>query len=519
VLYQIYPRSFADSNGDGVGDIGGIIERLDHLQWLGVDGIWLSPVTCSPNADWGYDVSDFRAVQPDLGTSADVDRLIAEAGHRGIRVLLDLVPNHTSDQHPWFVESRSSRQAARRDWYVWADPRDDGSAPNNWVSSFGGPAWTWDGETGQYYLHNHLDEQPDLNWWSEEVRAEFDDIITYWLDRGVAGFRIDVCNVVIKDALLRDNPPATDTDPPDVQLFGQRPVYNANRPEVHEVIRRWRSLVDAYPDTLLVGETPVEPVEALAAYYGDGQDELHLAFNFPFISAPLEEPAMRAIVEATEAALPDGAWPVWTGSNHDMSRLATRWAADDPVRIRAAVLLLLGLRGTPVLYQGDEIGLGDVDVPHEDMRDPLGIRYWPHYSGRDGMRTPMPWRNTPGGGFTEAGVRPWLPFGDLGATNVEDQRGDPGSMLHLTRDLIALRQATADLHSGAYRSLPAPAGTWAWGRGERTVVAASMTDGPGLVEGITGSVLIGTDRSRDGAPITGALHLGPWEAVVVRRSG
>ncbi len=263
------------------------------------------------------------------------------------------------------------------------------------MSSFGGPAWTLDRRTGQYYLHNHLDEQPDLNWWDEEVRREFDDILTFWLDRGVAGFRIDVCNIIIKDALLRDNPPATDSDPLDVQLFGQRPVYNGNRPEVHDVIRRWRQLADRYPDRVLVGETPVEPVESLAAYYGDGGDELHLAFNFPFISAPLDEAAMRAIVEATEAALPSGAWPVWTGSNHDMSRFATRWAGGDPDRARVALLLLLCLRGTPVLYQGDEIGLGDVVVAEEDLRDPLGVRYWPHYAGRDGMRTPMPWRDTP----------------------------------------------------------------------------------------------------------------------------
>ncbi len=472
----------------------------------------------SPNADWGYDVSDYRAIQPDLGTSEDLDRLIAEARSRGIRVLMDLVPNHTSDRHPWFVESRSATDAPRRSWYVWSEPQADGSAPNNWVSSFGGSAWTLDPRTGQYYLHNHLDEQPDLNWWDDEVRREFDDILTYWLDRGVAGFRIDVCNIIIKDALLRDNPPATDSDPPDVQLFGQRPVYNGNRPEVHDVIRRWRQLADRYPDGVLVGETPVEPVESLAAYYGNGGDELHLAFNFPFISAPLDEAAMRTIVEATEAALPPGAWPAWTGSNHDMSRFATRWAGGDPDRARVALLLLLCLRGTPVLYQGDEIGLGDVVVAEADLRDPLGIRYWPHYAGRDGMRTPMPWRDTPGGGFTETDVRPWLPFGDLAATNVEDQRADPSSMLHLARDLIALRRDTDALRFGAYRTLATAPGTWAWSRGEDVVVAVNMTDGTGVVDGVTGRVRIGTDRARDGASVVGAVHLRGWEAVVVVRS-
>jgi alpha-glucosidase len=518
VLYQIYPRSFADSDGDGTGDLNGVIGRLDHLEWLGVDGIWLSPVTCSPNADWGYDVSDYRAIQPDLGSSDDLDRLIAEAGHRGIRVLMDLVPNHTSDQHPWFVDARSSRDAPHRSWYVWADPKADGSPPNNWVSSFGGPAWTLDDGTGQYYLHNHLNEQPDLNWWNEDVRKEFDDLLAYWLNRGVAGFRIDVCNIIVKDALLRDNPPATEDDPLDMQLFGQRPVFSGNRPEVHDVLRRWRRLVEDYPGGVLVGETPVEPVESLAAYYGNGGDELHLAFNFPFISAPLEEPAMRAIVEATELALPVGAWPAWTGSNHDMSRLASRWAGDDPARARAALLLLLCLRGTPVLYQGDEIGLGDVEVAREDLRDPLGVRYWPAYSGRDGMRTPMQWRSVPGGGFTEPGVRPWLPFGDLAACNVEDQRGDPDSLLHLTRDLIALRRRTPDLRSGAYRSVESTPGTWAWSRGERTLVAVNLTDGPGSVDRVTGSVLLGTGRHRDGDAVAGTLQLRGWDGVVVDRT-
>jgi alpha-glucosidase len=518
VLYQIYPRSFADSDGDGTGDLNGVIGRLDHLEWLGVDGIWLSPVTCSPNADWGYDVSDYRAIQPDLGTSDDLDRLIAEAGHRGIRVLMDLVPNHTSDQHPWFVDARSSRDAPHRSWYVWADPKADGSPPNNWVSSFGGPAWTLDDGTGQYYLHNHLDGQPDLNWWNDDVRKEFDSILAYWLNRGVAGFRIDVCNIIVKDALLRDNPPATEDDPLDMQLFGQRPVFSGNRPEVHDVIRRWRRLIDDYPGGVLVGETPVEPVESLAAFYGNGGDELHLAFNFPFISAPLEEPAMRAIVEATELALPAGAWPAWTGSNHDMSRLASRWAGDDPARARAALLLLLCLRGTPVLYQGDEIGLGDVEVAREDLRDPLGVRYWPAYSGRDGMRTPMQWRSVPGGGFTEPGVRPWLPFGDLAACNVEDQRGDPDSLLHLTRDLIALRRRTPDLRSGAYRSVESTPGTWAWSRGERTLVAVNLTDGPGSVDRVTGSVLLGTGRHRDGDAVAGTLQLRGWDGVVVDRT-
>ena len=517
VLYQVYPRSFADSDGDGVGDLNGIIDHLDHLEWLGVDGLWLGPVTVSPNADWGYDVADYLEVAPELGTQGDLDRLIAEAGNRGIRILLDLVPNHTSEQHPWFVDARIARTAVHRNWYVWADPHADGSRPNNWVSSFGGPAWTFDEGSGQYYLHNHLDEQPDLNWWEEDVRLAFDDIFRRWLDRGVAGFRIDVCNGIIKDALLRDNPPAEDTDPLDVQIFGQRPVYNSNRPEVHEVIRRWRRLVEDRPDVVLLGETPVPTATELAAYYGDGNDELHLAFNFPFLTAPLEAEAMGEVVEATEAALPTGAWPVWTGSNHDLGRLATRWAGDDPARARVALLVLLCLRGTPVLYQGDELGLPDVDVPHEKMRDPLGVRYWPAYAGRDGARTPMPWRNAPGGGFTDAGVEPWLPFGDLAGYNVEEQRTDPDSTLHLVRDLIALRREEPDLFSGGYRTLDATPGGWAWRRGDGVSVLAALSDDGATLEGVTGTVVAATDRRRRGERIDGVVRVGPWEAVVVAR--
>ena len=515
VLYQVYPRSFADADGDGVGDLVGIIGHLDHLEWLGVDGLWLGPVNPSPHADWGYDVTDYLGVDPELGTADDLDRLIAEAGRRGIRVLLDLVPSHTSEQHPWFVESRSSRTSSRRNWYVWADPGPGGSLPNNWVSSFGGPAWTLDQDSGQYYLHNHLVEQPDLNWWEEEVREAFDGIISHWLDRGVAGFRVDVATGMVKDALLRDNPPSRDTDPLDVQLFGQRPVYNSDRPEGHEVLRRWRALADRYPDRVLLGETPVPTVEALAGYYGEGGDELHLAFNFPFLSAPLEADALRTVVEATEEALPVGAWPVWTGSNHDLGRLATRWAEGHPERARVALVVLLGLRGTPVLYQGDELGQCDTDVPHEQMRDPLGVAYWPAYAGRDGARTPMPWRPGPGGGFTRPGVEPWLPFGDNDVVNVEAQRHDPGSILHLVRDLIALRRAEPDLAAGDYRRRATDEGSWAWDRGRRVTVLAALSEHGASLAGVTGTVAVATDPGRRGEPVDGTLRVGGWEAVVV----
>jgi alpha-glucosidase len=521
VLYQIYPRSFADANGDGVGDLPGIIEHLDHLAWLGIDGLWLSPITPSPDADWGYDVADYCGVHPALGTLDDCDRLIAEAGARGIRVLLDLVPNHTSDQHSWFVTSRSTRDAPQRDWYVWADPKPDGSPPNNWVSSFGGAAWTLDASTGQYYLHNHLAEQPDLNWWNPEVRAAFDGVLRFWWDRGVAGFRIDVCNVIIKDAELRDNPPATADDDLEAQLFGQRAVYNTNRPEVHEVISHWRALADAdTPPRVLVGETPV-PIDDLARYYGNGADELHLAFNFPFLTAPFTADALRAVVEHTERALPRGAWPAWTGSNHDMFRLATRWAEGDERKIRLALVLLLSLRGTPVLFQGDEIGLPDVPVQaREDLRDPLGVRYWPHYAGRDAARSPMQWRAAPGGGFTAPASTPWLPLGDVRACNVADQRAAAGSVLHLVRDVIALRRATPDLRLGAYAPWPTPdaEGLWAWRRGIGHLVALNLSESAAQLAVPGATVCLRTDGgvSARTERVERTVDVGPWEGAIMR---
>jgi len=283
VCYQIYPRSFADSNADGQGDLTGVVAHLDHLEWLGIDAIWLSPTFPSPNADWGYDVADYYGVHPDFGTLADLERLIAEADGRGIRVLLDLVPNHTSTEHPWFLDARSSRDSRHRDWYVWADPKPDGSPPNNWVSAFLGPAWTFDEATGQSYLTNFLPEQADLNWWNDEVRDEFDRILRYWFDRGVAGFRVDVAHMIVKDRELRDNPPATDADPLLARLRGQVSLYNSNRPEVHGVHQRWRRIADDYdPTRLLVGETFVETLEDVISYYGRG-DELGLAFSIPFM--------------------------------------------------------------------------------------------------------------------------------------------------------------------------------------------------------------------------------------------
>jgi alpha-glucosidase len=470
VLYQVYVRSFADSNGDGVGDIRGVIDKLDYFAWLGIDGLWLSPVTVSPDKDWGYDVGDYRDVQPVFGTLDDLDELVAKAGERGMRIVLDLVPNHTSDQHPWFRDARTSRDARSRDWYFWADPRPDGSPPNNWRSAFGnGSAWELTPETGQMYLHSFLREQADLDWWNEEVREALDDVMRFWLDRGIAGFRLDVAHAIVKDRARGDIPDGNDTG------------VLVDVDETLAVLRRWRRVVDAYEEQrILLGETWVMDLERLARFYGTGTDQLHLAFNFPYTFAPLEAGALRDVVERTHLTYPRDAWPVWMLSNHDIPRFSTRTCDGDERKIRCALLALLTLRGTAVLYQGDEIGLEQGDVPKNRRRD-VGVE------GRDGCRTPLPW--TRDGGWTD----PWLPLGGT-ARNVEGQRDDPDSILGFVRDLIALRRSNDDLHSGAYESLDAPPGVWAYRRGGSTVVAVNLSDRRVSYEG---------------------RELGPWEGAVL----
>jgi alpha-glucosidase len=386
------------------------------------------------------------------------------------------------------------------------------------VSIFGGPAWELDEASGQYFLHNFEAAQPDLNWWNEEIRREFDDIVRFWWDRGVAGFRIDVCNMMIKDKELRDNPPADEHDPLDQQFMGQRAVYNTDRHEAHDILRRWRVIADSYePERLLIGETNVEKLPVLMEFYGDGRDELHGGFNFVFINAPFEAAALRGVVEDTEALLPPGAWPIWTASNHDVSRLSTRWAAGDPAKVKLALLLLLTLRGTPFLYAGDEIGLVDGPIRREDVLDAVGARFWPVYKGRDAERTPMPWNGTPGGGFTAAGVHTWLPMADPVECNVADQEGDPTSVLELCRRVIAARRVSEDLAVGAYRSLPSPADTWVYARGNGATVLLNMADAAAAFEGVSGKVAVSTEHDLEGSSVAGTLALPPWGGVVVTR--
>ena len=454
----------------------------------------------SPNDDWGYDVADYRAVHPDLGTLEDMDALVAEAGRRGIRVLLDLVPNHTSDRHPWFQDALAGVTPAPRLLRVRPEPT---APPTTGCRTSAAPAWTLDEASGQYYLNNFLPTQPDLNWWNEEVREAFDDMLRFWFDRGIAGFRIDVCHAIVKDRELRDDPAATPDDHPKVRERGTRQVFSMNRPEVHDVLKRWRQVAD--PDKILVGETYVLDLDQLIPFYGSGEDQLHLAFNFLFVHSELDAAELRPLVEAIEEKLPAGAWPVWTGSNHDAGRLATRWAGGDERKARAALLMLLTLRGTPFLYYGDEIGLPDASLDPAKALDPVPHRTGDPSRNRDECRTPMQWNGEPGAGFTN-GAEPWLPFAD--GRSVAAQREDPGSTLHLVRDLIALRRERADLREGGYDRWRAP--RWVYRRGEGTVVALNLSDSPVSVD-VTGPVLVGTDRSRES--FDGRLE--PWEGVVV----
>lgn len=503
VLYHVYVRSFADSDGDGVGDLPGVRARLDHLRELGVGALLLSPTSVSPDADHGYDVSDYRHVQPGLGGDAALDELIGAAHAHGIRVLLDLVPNHTSVRHPWFADARSGPGSRRRGWYVWAPGR-DGGPPNNWISDFregGSPrsAWTLDPRSGEWCLTSFLPLQVDLNWHSPAVRAEFLDILAGWFGRGADGVRIDVAHKLVVDADLRDNPPLAPGDDPVSRVRGQRQIMNAERPEVHDILRSWRRLAGSLvPPRLLLGETYVGDVTRLAPFYG-ADDELHLALNIPFLLSDLTAPALRDVVDATLRALPEGAWPLWCASSHDDGRFPSRWCGGDERLARCALLILLTLRGTPLLYYGDEIGMSDVEIPGERRRD--------RAAARDGCRTPMQWEPAPGGGFTRPGADPWLPLGDCAGTNVHDQRRDPGSVLSLCRDLIAARGQSQELRRGEMAWLPSPEGVLAWRRGERHAVAVNLSPGAAELPGVRGRVRIGTERRRDGEEVRGALHL------------
>ncbi len=517
VIYQIYPRSFQDSNGDGIGDLEGIRRRLPYLTWLGVDAIWISPIFTSPMADFGYDVADYRDIDPLFGALDDFDRLAAAAHEAGLKLILDFVPNHTSDQHAWFKESRQSKQSPKRDWYIWRDPAPGGGPPNNWVSNFGGPAWTFDEATGQYYYHAFLKEQPDLNWRNPEVRAAMHDVLRFWLDRGVDGFRVDVIYHLMKDPEMRDNPadPAYREGRPEIERLHQ--IHSMDHPDVHDVVAGLRSVLDEYDDRLMIGEIYL-PIDRLVAYYGRDLDGAHLPFNFKLIETEWDAEEIGRVIRDYEAALPPGGWPNWVLGNHDRARIASRASAE---QARVAAMLLLTLRGTPTMYYGDELGMENVPIPAEAIQDTWAKREPGLSFGRDQVRTPMQWDASPGAGFSIG--EPWLPLdANWRSQNVESQAGDPHSILSLYRRLLDLRRERFALSVGNYQELPAPADVLVYQRkhGDETLaVALNLGRQARMVELPSGRVLVSCSGDFDGRLIGGAISLPPGEGVIVDLAG
>jgi len=445
IIYQVYPRSFRDGNGDGIGDLRGIIQRIDYLRWLGVNAIWISPIYPSPMADFGYDISDYENIWAPFGSLAVFDELLQQLHAAGMRLILDLVPNHSSDEHPWFVESRSSRDNPKRDWYIWKDAKPDGTPPNNWLSVFGGSAWQWDETTKQYYYHAFLVKQPDLNWRNPEVVDAMLGIMRFWLDKGVDGFRVDAMWHMIKDSQWRDNPHNPDYKDTMATYEQLLPVYSTDQPEMHGIAARMRKVLDEYDERLMIAEIYL-PVHRLVTYYGTHEKEAHLPFNFMLISLPWDPRLIAAAIDEYEAALPQGDWPNWVIGNHDQPRITSRVGAQ---QARIAAILLLTLRGTPTIYYGDEISMRDVPIPEEEVQDPQGLNMPGKNLSRDPERTPMLWDNTDNAGFTDA--KPWLRIDPaFHRRNVQIQKQDPISALTLYRSLIDLRQKEPSLMTGAY---------------------------------------------------------------------
>ncbi|RWN37288.1 MAG: DUF3459 domain-containing protein [Mesorhizobium sp.] len=488
VIYQIYPRSFQDTTGDGGGDLRGIASRLAHVASLGVDAIWLSPFFKSPMADMGYDVSDYTAVDPMFGTSEEFDAVVAEAHRLGLKVIIDQVLSHSSDRHEWFVESRSSRDNPKADWYVWADPRPDGTAPNNWLSVFGGPAWEWDATRRQYYMHNFLASQPDLNFHNPEVQDALLETVRFWLERGVDGFRLDTVNYYVHDRWLRSNPPLassvagtnTETNP----YLYQEHLFDKTQPENLAFLRRFRALLDGYEGRAAVGEVGDEDrsLQTLAAYTADG-DKLDMCYTFDLLGPQFSAAHVRGCVEAFERAVSDG-WVCWAFSNHDVVRHVTRWTRPhgDPERVaKFSIALLSCLRGSICLYQGEELGLEEAELAFEDLRDPYGIRFWPGFKGRDGCRTPMVWeKGAENAGFSTG--RPWLPVPDSHrARAVDVQNGEEKSVLASYRAMLALRKQHVALVQGSIRFLDAEGDVLAFireGGGEKLLCVFNFADEP-----------------------------------------
>jgi alpha-glucosidase len=514
VIYQIYPRSFQDSDGDGIGDLSGILRRLDYLVGLGIDAIWISPFYPSPMADFGYDVANYTDVDPLFGTLDDFDALIAAVHARGLKLITDFVPNHSSAQHPWFLESRSSRDNAKRDWYIWRDPRPDGGPPNNWLSVFGGGAWEYDPQTEQYYYHAYLTAQPDLNWANPAVRQAMLEVMRFWLARGVDGFRVDVIFHLAKDPQFRDEPPNARFEPGMEPYQQLEHLYSYDQPMVHRYIEEMRKVIDEKPGRVLIGETYL-PFDRLALYYGKRGEGVHLPFNFHLITTPFSPRAIATLIADYEHSLPPGAWPNWVLSNHDRSRIASRVGT---ARARLAALLLLTLRGTPTHYYGDELGLADVAIPPALVQDPWEKNVPGLGLGRDPERTPMPWDRGPNAGFTTR--IPWLPLNpDWPTRNVAAELEDPGSTLHFYRRLLGLRRAEPALHCGSWSLVSIDDAHLVFAReaaGRRLLIALNFEDAPlgvALREG--GRILISTALARLGEHDGGLLQLGPHEGLIL----
>jgi len=515
IIYEVYPRSFQDSDGDGIGDLLGIRRRLKYFGELGIDAIWIAPIFISPMADFGYDVSDYCGVDPIFGSLEEFDRLLQEAHSLGLRIILDFVPNHTSDQHPWFLQSRSSKTGPKRDWYIWRDGLGDGT-PNNWVSQFGGPAWTFDENSRQYYLHSFLREQPDLNWRNRSVRDVTYDAMRFWLDRGVDGFRVDVLWLLIKDAEFRDNPPNPNFRVGDPEINRFLNVRNGDQPEVHGIVSEMRSVIEEYADRVLIGEIYL-PIERLVTYYGGGKG-VQLPFNFQLINAPWTAPHISKLVEEYERALPVHGWPNWVLSNHDQPRIARRVGQ---AQARIAAMLILTLRGTPTLYYGDELALGDVPVPPDKVKDPWELREPGLGLGRDRSRTPFQWDQSINAGFTTGD--PWLPLdSNYRRCNVDVLRKDRESLFNLYKELIALRRQYQALVTGRFKTLLVKGEAFVYSRTEGTqqiLVALNFGDKIQNIDKATvanGEILVSTSYIR-GPSTSRVTTLNPNEGLVILR--
>lgn len=532
VIYQIYPRSFADSNGDGIGDLNGIRSKLIYLVDLGISGIWISPIYPSPDVDFGYDVSDYCAVDPKFGSMRDFDMLVKEAHSKGLRIILDLVLNHTSDQHPWFQESRKDRTNPYQDWYLWCDPKPNGNPPNNWQSMTGGSGWEFVPERGQYYFHMFYKQQPDLNWHNPKVRSAIFKVMRFWLDKGVDGFRLDIVNAYFKDKKFHSNPPRFGLRPFDMQQH----IYDTDRPEMLPLLKEMRHLMDEKPGRYLVGEPfiAISPLDFLysgtastaARYCGD--DSLHAILCFDFLHSPWKPKTFQRAILDWESALAGKAWPTYVLGNHDNPRPATRLTkGEKDARLKVAAVMLMTLGGTPFIYYGDEIGMRDIHITRSQIKDPVGKKYWPIYKGRDGCRAPMQWSDSPQSGFTD-GDHPWQPVHpDYLYRNVKRQEEDPNSLLNLYKKLIHLRKKHPCLVSGELTMLEnMPDAILAYRKkliGQVALIILNFTSKPTQFDIPQGEkhqwqILLSTQRPSENENIQNSMSVLPDEGIILVRS-